>query len=165
MVASSSSRSCCSISDGGFLAADGTAVAGMVLRRYNGSVVFAAYRFLFDYNDALEAEIHALMQGMALAIQHSEIPVIVQSDSSEALAALSGEGLSRSTYGHLVAEIKLLMSQREFIPTKLQCKQNRAADRLASYSRTEQITAVWLQVGPPCIEEFLPLGCKPITME
>ena len=60
----------------------------MVLRDHQGQIIFAAYRVLFHYNDALEAELHALMQGMALAIQHSVLPVVVQSDSSEALASL-----------------------------------------------------------------------------
>ena len=68
---------------------------------------------------ALKVEMHALMQGMTLAIQHSNCPVIVQSDSSVALSSLRGDGLIRSAYGHLVAEIKALMRDREFISQKL----------------------------------------------
>ena len=49
------------------------------------------------------------MQGMAFAIHHSELPVTVQSDSSEALQALKGDSLSHSAYGHLVVEIQLLI--------------------------------------------------------
>lgn len=64
--------------------------------------------------------------------------MIVQSDSSETLATLSREGLSRSTYGRLVSEIKHLMAMGDFIPMKLKRDQNRMADRLASYSCTEQ---------------------------
>uniref|UniRef100_A0A453J2B4 RNase H type-1 domain-containing protein n=1 Tax=Aegilops tauschii subsp. strangulata TaxID=200361 RepID=A0A453J2B4_AEGTS len=78
-----------------------------------GQIIFAAYRVLFHCNDTLEAELHALMPGMALAIQHSVHPVVVQSDSSEALASLSSNALTRSAYGHLVLEIKELMSNRE----------------------------------------------------
>ena len=81
----------------------------MVLRRHDGSVIFSAYRCIFNCNEAPEAELHALMQGMALAIQHCELPIIVQSDSSVTLSALTGDSLSRSTYGHLVAEIRHLM--------------------------------------------------------
>ena len=85
----------------------------------------------------MEAEIHAIMQGMALAIQHSTLPVIVQSDSSEALLCLLGNGLFRSAYGHLVAEIKELMRHREFIPQKLNRDQNRVANHLENYSRID----------------------------
>ena len=49
---------------------------GHTLRRYDGSVIFAAYRFLSHCNDALETEIHALMQGMTLTIHHSEGPTV-----------------------------------------------------------------------------------------
>ena len=45
-----------------------------------------------------EPEIHALMQGMALAKQHSEGLIIVQSDSSTSLASLKGDNLDRSAY-------------------------------------------------------------------
>uniref|UniRef100_A0A453QYK1 RNase H type-1 domain-containing protein n=1 Tax=Aegilops tauschii subsp. strangulata TaxID=200361 RepID=A0A453QYK1_AEGTS len=99
----------------------------MVLRNEDGSVIFAAYRYFFHCNDALEAEIHAIMQGMALAIEHSDKPVIVQSDSSNALAVLSGDTLSRSVYGHLDAEIKAHLVVREFVPCKIGSEQNRVA--------------------------------------
>ena len=105
------------------------------------------------------------MQGMALAAQYNDVPIIVQSNSSEALTSLTGDNLSRSAYGHLVAEIKHLMVLHEFIPQKIKHEQNRVADRLALYSRIESVSAVWLHRGPPCIEELLPLDCNPILME
>ncbi|XBH57393.1 hypothetical protein VPH35_079006 [Triticum aestivum] len=105
------------------------------------------------------------MQGMALAFQHTELQVIVQSDSIEALSILSNGNLSRSAYGHLVAEIKALIEEREFIPQKICRVQNRVADCLANYSRTESYTAVWLQRGPPCIKDLLPVDCNPIILK
>lgn len=86
--------------DGSFLAVGGTATTVMILRRHDGSVIFAVYIFLFGCNDALEVEIHALMHGIVLAIQYSDAPIIIQSDFSEALTCLSGDGLLRSAYGH-----------------------------------------------------------------
>ncbi|VAI26233.1 hypothetical protein VPH35_087562 [Triticum aestivum] len=135
----------------------------MILRNEVGAVVFAAYRVIFNCNDALEAEIHTLMQGMALACQHTKLPVYVQSDSSEALSILSSDSLTRSAYGHLAMEIKFLLEGREFMPQKLTRSQNRIAHCLANYSRTESCTAVWLQRGPPCIEGLLPVDCNPVT--
>ncbi|XBI56775.1 hypothetical protein VPH35_038306 [Triticum aestivum] len=105
------------------------------------------------------------MQGMAIAIQHCEQTIIVQSDSSTALSALSGTSLTRSAYGHLVAEIRHLMVDRAFIPMKFSRVQNRVADRLATYSRTERTTAVWLGRGPRCVEELLPLDSNPMILE
>ena len=81
---------------------------------------------------------------MALAIQHSEGSIIVQTDSSEALMAMKGDSLRYSAYGHLVAEIRRHTEAREFVPSKIKREQNRIAHRLAVYSRTESTTAVWL---------------------
>ena len=84
---------------------------------------------------------HALMQGMTLAVQHCDVPIIVQSDFSEALMTQTGDNLSRPAYGHLLAEIKHLMVDREFM------------------------IVVWLNHRSPCIEKLLPLDCNPIRME
>ncbi|KAI4994277.1 hypothetical protein ZWY2020_029325 [Hordeum vulgare] len=105
------------------------------------------------------------MQGMALALQYCTIPIVVQSDSSVALQAMTGASLSRSAYGHLVEEIQHHMEGREFVPSKIKREQNRVAHQLALYSRTEFTTAVWLGRSPPCIEELVPLDCNPIHMK
>ncbi|XBH88145.1 hypothetical protein VPH35_075465 [Triticum aestivum] len=104
------------------------------------------------------------MQGMALAIQHSDLPVIVQTDSSEALSSLTNGALVQSRYGHVVLEIKDLLGSREFSSQKISRLQNRVADRLAKYSRSERATAVWLGSAPPCIEDIWPLDCNSIHM-
>ena len=105
------------------------------------------------------------MQGMALAIQHSGKPVIVQSDSINALATFGGNTLVRSAYGHLDVEIKALMVDREFVPLKIIRDQNRVAHRLAFYSRTEACTVIWLNSTPPCCEDLVARDCNPIIME
>ena len=55
--------------DGSFCAQDGSAAAGMVLRKEDGSIIFAAYWVPFHCSDALEAEVHA--------IRHTNRPVVV----------------------------------------------------------------------------------------
>ena len=98
-------------------------------------------------------------------MQHSEGSIVVQSDSSEALSCLFDYKLSRSAYGHLVAEIKTHMLIREFVPQKLTREQNKVADRLAVYSRTKSCMTVWMKRGPPCIEELLPLDCNRVILQ
>jgi hypothetical protein len=46
---------------------EGRAGTGMVLRDSNGSVIFSAHRCLQHCNDAMEAEVSAVMEGLALA--------------------------------------------------------------------------------------------------
>ena len=43
----------------------------MVLRDDKGGVIFVAYRHIYHCNEALEAELHAIMEGVSLAIQRS----------------------------------------------------------------------------------------------
>ncbi|XBI48524.1 hypothetical protein VPH35_112235 [Triticum aestivum] len=105
------------------------------------------------------------MQGLALALQHSDLPVVVQTDSSKALSSLTNDALLRSAYGQIVLEIKSLIGTMEFFPQKISRLQNRVADRLAKYSRTKHATAVWLGSVPPCIEELWPLDCNSIPMQ
>ena len=54
--------------DGVFVEADIPATAGMVFRKEDDSVIFAAYRKLFHCNESFEAEIHAIIICMGLAI-------------------------------------------------------------------------------------------------
>ncbi|VAH04117.1 unnamed protein product [Triticum turgidum subsp. durum] len=104
--------------------------AWMILRRHNGSIIFAAYRYISSRIDTLKVKIHALMQGMTFAIQYFNLSVIVQSDSGVALSSLTGDGLIRSVYGHLVTEIKT--RGRKFISQKLNRDQNKVVDRLTN---------------------------------
>ncbi|KAE8811885.1 Alpha-amylase [Hordeum vulgare] len=85
--------------DGSFRETDSSTAAVMVLRDSEGVVIFATYMFIFHCNDPLEAELHATMQGMALAIRHSNLPVVLRSNSSKALSSSSTDGLSLSAYG------------------------------------------------------------------
>ncbi|KAM3195122.1 hypothetical protein ACQJBY_071281 [Aegilops geniculata] len=102
---------------------------------------------------------------MALAIQHSNLPMVLRSDSSEALSSVSNVVLVHSAYGHLVLEIKALLGSREFVPQKISHTQNRVADRLTNYSRSERATAVWLGSVPPCIEDLWPLDCNSMNLQ
>ncbi|KAI4986693.1 hypothetical protein ZWY2020_019323 [Hordeum vulgare] len=140
--------------DRSFSTQDDRASAGLVLRRENGLLIFTAYRHIFNCNDALKAEIHVLMQGKALALQHSDMSVIVHSDSSNALAIIEGDAWSRSAYGHLADEIKTLMVDKEFVPLEISRDQNRVAHELAHYSRTNACIAVWLNSNPPFCEDL-----------
>ncbi|KAE8814266.1 Alpha-amylase [Hordeum vulgare] len=63
--------------DGSFQEANGSAAPGMVLGDSQGVIIFVAYQFIFHCNNPLKAELHAIMQGMALAIQHSNLPVVL----------------------------------------------------------------------------------------
>lgn len=72
--------------DGSFSATDDTTSADMIFRLHDESVINTAYRYLFHCNDAFKAEIHMMMEDVAFVIQHTELIVLVQLDSSMALS-------------------------------------------------------------------------------
>jgi cell division GTPase FtsZ len=92
----------------------------MVLRDTNGEVIFAAHRVLWNCNDALESEISAIMEGLALAHQWSELPVLIQTDCAEAITVMKCTGKNRSAYGHLIDEIKHLLNIRDNVLMKIE---------------------------------------------
>lgn len=91
----------------------------MIPRNAEGAVIFASCRNIFHCNDAPESKLHAIMGGMALALQWSDLPVRVQSDSTGGLLALIDSTMSRSAYGHLVAETRSLWRKGSLFPKSL----------------------------------------------
>ncbi|KAI4989313.1 hypothetical protein ZWY2020_036630 [Hordeum vulgare] len=151
--------------DGSYCATDGSAGSGMILRTRTGEVIFAAYRKLFHCNDALQAELHVVLEGIKLTTEHSEATIMVQSDCAAAINALSDASLDKSAYGHMVQKIKFLLSDRVFVPVKVSRDQNRVADCLANYGRCGDSTACWLGHAPPCANDLVAEDCNCVILE
>jgi hypothetical protein len=49
----------------------------MILRDSNGNIIFSACRNLLRCNNALEAEVQSCLEGLELALQYSQLPIIV----------------------------------------------------------------------------------------
>jgi hypothetical protein len=84
-----------------------------------------------------------------MAIEWSNLPVLVQSDSMVALSSMTVASLDKSPNGQLVREIKNYMLQREFEPVKILRSQDMVSHCLANYARTARSTACWLQRPTP----------------
>jgi hypothetical protein len=82
--------------------ANGNAGAGMVVRDHNGEVIISACRQLKSCRDPLEAELYALMEGLSLALQWCNLPLIIETDCLEIVSMLKKEGIDRSTYSSLI---------------------------------------------------------------
>jgi hypothetical protein len=140
----------------------GRAGTGMILRGSNSAVIVSACRVLYNCNDALESEVSALMEGLALAYEWSELPIIIQSDCVVALSALKESGRNRTVYGQLFDEVKRLMNLREIILVKLDRDQNRVAHSLANLGRGGDCTACWVRFAPECVSQLLLADCNSI---
>ena len=117
--------------DGSFVALDGTAGAGMILRDHNGAVMLAATRDLVNCVDALEAELAAIHEGITLVLSWTELDLVVESDCADALHLISAVGKDRSAHTHRVMEIKSLLAQER----RIQLQKIKRSVNLASHTR------------------------------
>ncbi|KAE8785892.1 protein transport protein sec24 [Hordeum vulgare] len=79
--------------DGAFVKETGRAGSGMIPRDSEGAVIFFAYRYLYHCKDAPESEISVVLEGVSFSVQHSELPIVIQSDSSIVVVALTDDSL------------------------------------------------------------------------
>ncbi|VAI39971.1 unnamed protein product [Triticum turgidum subsp. durum] len=147
--------------DGSYVDSD-NAGAGMILRNSTGGIIFSACRSLFSCRDAVEAELGAIMEGLSLAIQWSELPVAIETDSSLAVAMVTSTEVDRSIYAALVNEIRLLMRLRQTCVTHVLRVQNKASYSLARFARVEGRIMTWLGSGPDEVLGIFLDDCKDI---
>jgi hypothetical protein len=70
----------------------------MVLRDGTNKVIFSACRFIKSHEEALEAKLLACSQGLDLAIQHCELPILTNSGCSQLVSALKNPSQNRSAF-------------------------------------------------------------------
>lgn len=151
--------------DGSFQASDHTAGLGMVLRNEEGAPIFTSCRFLDDRDapleaefscrflddcDApLEAEFRACVEGLDLALHQSQLPIIVETDCVQQVAATKSPTQDRSPFLHWIAELRALVNQgRDCTFVKVERSQVRVSHILANSARVERRTATWLGSRP-----------------
>ena len=147
--------------DGSFVEQHGTAGAGMILRDSSGHIVLSSCRSLRYCTSALEAELGAFMVGIALALQWSQEPIIVETDNASLVKMVTSTAKDVSHLGHLVAEVKAMVrSGRDIRIVKIPRSQNKASDALARYGRVHDSTNVWIGTGPDEILNFILRDCN-----
>ncbi|VAI49470.1 unnamed protein product [Triticum turgidum subsp. durum] len=137
----------------------------MILRDHRGAINFSSCRVLFSCRDSLEAELCACMEGLSLALQRSELPIVVEMDSLEAISLISSLDADRSVYSSIVREIKHLMGLRKTCISHIVRSQNKASDCLAKFARTQGRTLTWLGAGPDEVVEIAFYDCKDVVIE
>ena len=115
-----------------------------------GHIVFSSCRHMFTCNSALAAELEACREGVALAMEWSSAPFILETDCSEAAAMLMHKSTDRSPNAGLVHhEIKARMyGGREVKVRAIRRESNQVSNELARIGRACVKTAVWLQSAP-----------------
>ncbi|KAM3352298.1 hypothetical protein ACQJBY_023876 [Aegilops geniculata] len=110
--------------------------------------------------DPLHAELAGCMEGLGLALQRIELPIILECDSMQAVQMIKTKGPGHSQHVMVVSEVMSLMRTRECCVTHISREQNNVRHVLANFGRTENRIVVWLRSGPAnapslCRDEFM----------
>ena len=127
----------------------------MLLRDDTGNIVFSACRYLSHCEDALESELLACMEGLDLALSHSELPIIVDTDCSQLVAMIKAPRPDRSVHTSIVAENKELVNRGRLCSfVKVDRGQVMVSHVLANFARTGQCTVSRLG-SVPVLQELV----------
>ncbi|KAI5017163.1 hypothetical protein ZWY2020_037541 [Hordeum vulgare] len=105
------------------------------------------------------------MEGISFAIQRSNLPILIEMDSSTAMAMISSVEPDHSVYASLVGEIKHLMGLRKTCITLIPRSQNKASYQLASFGRIEGRTMTWVSSAPEDVLKLVLNDCKDLQVE
>jgi ribonuclease HI len=97
--------------DGSYKSKNGTAGCCMILPDADRQIIFSVCQFLPICVEAIEAELCAWREGLELALVRSDLPIIVESDCSQVVAAAQEKTGDPSPYLNIISDIKLLASQ------------------------------------------------------
>ncbi|XBI58594.1 hypothetical protein VPH35_039806 [Triticum aestivum] len=147
----------------GLFIPDGSAGTGMALRDSVGSSIFVACRYLFGCADAVDVELAAMEEGLALALQWSPLPVSVETDCAEAVALVQSSTPNMSRYTSRVQNIRELLKERDVSIVKISREANFVSHGLAQLGREQVKTAVWLRNFPQEIAIAMNTDCISIA--
>ena len=141
----------------------GDAGIGVIARHSSGQVIFTAWRVLFRCQDAVESKARACLEGLHLASQWVQAPVIIESDCARIVQALR-EREERSAISFILSEARdhaTMLEDWSVVKVKREC--NRVANELAHLARRSMHTTVWLGRAPACVEAIVVSDCTPST--
>ncbi|KAK1644842.1 hypothetical protein QYE76_062647 [Lolium multiflorum] len=104
---------------------------GMILRDHHGKVIVASSREILQCQDATEAELMAIEEGVQLGLLYTTLPFSVETDCSEAVELIKEATPNTSIYAFRISVIRELLREREISVSKISRDANRASHELA----------------------------------
>jgi hypothetical protein len=133
----------------------------MVLRDCQGEVIFTACRQLRNCQDALEAELLAIEEGIKLALLWTPLNLIVESDCLEGIKWIQQNTPNVSVHAFRIKAIRDLLGERETKLVKISRDANNASHELAKLGRVQGKTEMSLGVPLPEIADIIVSECNP----
>jgi ribonuclease HI len=139
--------------DGSWVSEDVSGGAGMILHDDQGQIIFSACRLLEGCDSPLEAELKACVEGLYLAMQWTDRPILQpilqECDCLEAVQMINDDVVNRSKMAGLVNEVKsYCRSSRVRKVTHISREINCVSHNLAQLSRALSCSKIWIRSGP-----------------
>ena len=131
----------------------------MILRDYTGAVIFAASRQIRVGIAALNSELAAMEEGLALALHWTPDAFTLESDYAEAIKLLDVRSPNSSIYASRISVIRELIRERDIQVAQISRDANKASHELATLGRVQGRTTVCLRNYPPEIVEAICANC------
>ena len=142
---------------------DGLASLGIIARDAQGSVLFASSQIRFHCSDPEVAELMALIEGLRLEIQWTDLPVVLETECLSICKALNSNEDNRSKLALQLKEAKLLGDELrgvEFIHCNRMC--NRVAHELGQHACKQLCSNVWIMRAPEFVGHLVADDCNPV---
>uniref|UniRef100_A0A0D9YAJ6 RNase H type-1 domain-containing protein n=1 Tax=Oryza glumipatula TaxID=40148 RepID=A0A0D9YAJ6_9ORYZ len=148
--------------DGAFVQQIGEAGTGIVIRDHVGDVLLTSWNVIRSCQSPEEAEAQACRDGLRLAADWIQMPVILESDCANVVASLTSGAKNRSPLWQVFQEIKsILPLLPAFKFNRINRGANEVAHCLSQLARRLKQSSVWRMCAPECVKESLAKDCIP----
>jgi hypothetical protein len=135
----------------------------MVLRDHDGAAIFTACRALEQCNDATEAELIAIEEGLKLALLWSNVRFTAETDCAEAAELIKEGTPNKSIYAFRINSIRELLKERGTRVAQICRDVNQVSHELAKLGRIQHRTKLWLGGHPDEVANAMNMDCNRIS--
>jgi hypothetical protein len=114
--------------------------------------------------DATDAELAAIEEGMALAMNWTQMNFVVESDCSEAIHLIKSTTPNTSMYASRIQVIREFFRERDITLAEVYREANIASHALAKLGRVGGRTETWFENLPPEIGKAIDMDCNSIMI-
>jgi hypothetical protein len=136
----------------------------MVLCDSQGAIIAAACRNPTACRDATKAELMAMEEGLLLAMHWTPMPLVIETDCSEACELINDATPNTSIYAFRVTIIRELIRKRDIAVIKISRDTNMVSHELAKLGRVYHRNAEWFAGLPREAAAAMVLDCNPVTI-
>ncbi|RLN32926.1 hypothetical protein C2845_PM03G31700 [Panicum miliaceum] len=147
--------------DTAFFEQSGLTGLGIVARNEKGEVILAAHRLMTGCSDAEEAELMACKEGLKLAFQWIDEPIVLETDCLSVCKAIKSK---EDNIGQLMFSlqevVELIDEHFEVVIQHCRRDQNRVAHFLVQSACKELSSKVWIRHIPEVVAPFVADDCN-----